>query len=359
MPSAPIGSTPPIAPASDGIRTGLPRPNRKILIIGALVVALGVGGGIAYEVLKPTPATPASTVQQYFDDLGKGDTVAALALVADLDQVSGQASTALLVPQALSSASTRPADVHVGKTITLSASAEASAYAVRVSYKVGDTDMTTDFQVVKAPSGAKAPYLLLDPFFGLEIGDSGGRAVQVNGVSVDVSQTSTFYAFPGAYTATAQGNALLASDRAVGDITPEENYTAVTDTIAFPTPQLAPGAQDAVDAQVKQQLDTCAQSTDPYPNDCPFNLFSVYIDGSVSSVQWSISSYPTIAVDVETTPTSDVQARISDPGSDGVAHYVATYTDYYGATQTTTGDVPFSVDGTATASGSEIILTLD
>lgn len=345
---------PPAAPSIGGARTGF-RQRRSMLIIGVLVVALGVGGGIAYEVLKPTPATPASVVQQYFDDLGKDDTASALTLVADWDQLSSQGPPTLLVPQALSSASARPADVQVGETTTLSGIGGAPDYSVRVSYKVGGADMTTDFAVVRAPSGAKSPYLLQVPFFDLEIGDSGGRSVTINGISVDLSNSSSFAAFPGAYSATAQGNALLASDTETGVVTPGSD--SMTDNVTFAAPQLASGAQDAVQAQVKQQLDTCAQSTDPDPSGCPFNLDTVYIDGDVTSVQWSITSYPNVSVDVESTPTADTQATISDPAEDGLAHYVATYTDFTGATQTTSGDVSFGVDGSATASGSDITIT--
>jgi hypothetical protein len=119
------------------------------------------------------------------------------------------------------------------------------------------------------------------------------------------------------------------------------------------------GAQDAIQAQVKQQLYTCAQSTDPYPVGCPFDLFNVYIDGSISSVQWSISNYPNITITADSTPTPDEQATFSDPGMDGVAHYVATYTDYNGDTQTTSGDVSFGVEGSVKASGSDITVTFD
>jgi hypothetical protein len=349
----PAGSyLPPVALPVGDARAGF-RQRRSVLIIGALVVALGVGGGVAYEALKPAPATPASVVQQYFDDLGRDDTASALTLVANWDQLSSQGPTTLLVPQALSSASARPRDVRVGGTTTLPGIGGAPDYSVRVAYKVGSTDMATDFALVKAPSGAKSPYLLQVPFFDLELGDPGGRAVTVNGISVDLSETSSFAAFPGVYSATAQGSALLASDTDTGVIAP----SAVTDNVTFAAPQLAPGAQDAVQAQVKQQLDTCAQSTDADPSGCPFNLDTVYIDGDVTSVQWSITAYPTVTVDAESTPTADTQATISDPGEDGVAHYDATYVDYTGTTQTTSGDVSFGVNGSATASGSDISIT--
>ncbi len=352
-----IAAPPPTPTVTMPARTRSRRPRRRTLVIGVLVVALGVGGGIAYEVLKPAPTTPASVVQQYFDDLGKGDTAAALTLVSDASQLSSQASTTLLVPQALSSASTRPTDVQVGTTNTLTGfpGVSAAGYSVRVTYKLGGTSMTANFPVLKAPSGAKSPYLLEAPFFDLEVGDPGGRAVTVNGITVDVSQASTYLAFPGAYTATAQGNALLASDTATGTVTSGAAF-AGTDTINFAPPQLASGAQDAIQAQIKQQIDTCAQSTDPYPSGCPFDLYSVYIDGSVSSVQWSITNYPTVTV----TPAAQIspaeQADFSDSAHDGVAHYDVTYTDYFGATQTTSGDVSFGVNGTAAVSGSGITL---
>src|SRR5262249_55466806 len=159
--SYPTVSYPPLAVLPvDGGRAGIgPRPRRSLLIIiGVLVVALGVGGGIAYEVLKSAPATPASVVQQYFDDLSRDDTASALTLVANWGQLSSQGPTTLLAPQALSSPSARPTDVRVGNTTTLSGVGGAPGYSVRVTYNVGGTDMTTDFALAKAPSGAKSPY---------------------------------------------------------------------------------------------------------------------------------------------------------------------------------------------------------
>lgn len=359
MPTASAGYPAGLYPPPPALRAGgaqvvgRGRARRSALIVGALVVALGVGGGIAYEVIGASPATPVSVVQQYFDDLGRDDTASALTLVSNWDQLSSQGPTTLLVPQALSSASARPADVQVGSTTTLSSVGGSPDYSVRVTYKVGGTDMTTDFALVKAPSGAKSPFLLQVPFFDLELGDPGGRAVTVNGITVDLSATSSFAAFPGVYSATAQGNALLASDTETGVITPG----ATTDDVTFAAPQLASGAQDAVQAQVKQQLDTCAQSSDADPSGCPFYLDTASIAGNITSVQWSITTYPTVTVDAESAPTADTQATISDPSDDGVAHYDATYTDYTGATQTTSGDVSFGVNGSATASGSDISIT--
>lgn len=357
MPAMP--TTPAMPTAPPPVRTGFRRPRGRTVLVVALVIVLGVGGGIAYEVLKPAPATAASVVQQYFDDLSKGDTASALALVSGADQLSSQASTALLVPQALASNSARPTDVQVGSTTTLPGLALASVYTVKVSYKVGGTSMTTDFPVLKAPAGAKSPYVLQAPFFDLEVGDPGGRAVTINGVSVDLTQTSRFFAFPGVYTATAQGSALLASDTENGTLSSSTFASTATANITFGTPQLAPGAQDAIQAQVKQQMDTCAQSTDSNPSGCPFNLYSVYIDGSVSSVQWSITNYPTVTVTAASQISASEQADFSDSANDSLAHYVVTYTDYTGATQTTDGDVPFSVSGTAAVSGSGITLNFD
>lgn len=348
--------TPPTTMEAPQARAGSRLPRGRTLVIGALVIVLGVGGGIAYEVLKPAPTTPASVVQQYFDDLGKGDAASALALVSGAGQLSSQASTALLVPQALSSAASRPTDVQVGSTTTLPELGQGSISAVKVSYKIGGTSTTTSFPVLKAPAGSKSPYLLEAPFFDLEVGDPGGRAVTINGISVDLSQTSSFYAFPGVYTATAQSNALLAGDTQTGTLSSSTLSSAATEDITFGAPQLASGAQDAIQAQVKQQMDTCAQSTDPYPNGCPFNLYAVYIDGSISSVQWSITNYPNVTVTAASQISADEQADFTDSADDGLAHYVATYTDYSGETQTASGDVPFSVSGTAAVSGSGITL---
>src|SRR5215475_5631531 len=59
-------------------------------------LAIGVSAGVvvlsiaAYLVLRPTPPSPAGTVRDYFADLGRGDTAAALALV---DNAGGGFST--------------------------------------------------------------------------------------------------------------------------------------------------------------------------------------------------------------------------------------------------------------------------
>jgi hypothetical protein len=230
--------------------------SRRVILAGAALATFAAGGGIGYAVLKPSPPTPASTVQQYFDDLAGDDTAAALALVDGSDQVEGTTSMSLLSSRALASAASRPSDVRVGHTTTeFGQGSPASMYSVQVSYKIGGTIVSTAVDVVSAPAGSKSAYLLRAPFISLQIGDSGGRRVTVNGTALNVDDNSLFYAFPGAYTATAQPNALLAGDSESARLASDPFTGASQATIDFPAPRLAPGAQDAVKAQVKRQID--------------------------------------------------------------------------------------------------------
>lgn len=327
------------------------------MVLGvALAVVIG-GGAIAYNVFKPATAT--STVQQYFADLAHGDTLAALKLV-DGEFRDSEADYPFLVPKALSDEHTRPSDLRVLHTESTTGFNGQTVEIVQVSYRIRGNAVTQAIAVRKTQDGDPA-YLLHEPFLQLSVTSLAGRRLTVNGITANVgaenvdSEDGT-YVFPGAYTATAQGDALIAGATQAAVVRSGDFGDMPVAGIDFGTPTLAQGAQQAVEAKVRQQIDTCAQSTNAEPSDCPF---SVFIFAQDVSVQWSITNYPTISVALSSDPSADQQVDIGTDTDDGVAHYVANYTDdFTGKKQTEAGDQNFGVQGTATASGSEITVSI-
>ena len=335
------------------------KPRRKTIIAVCGVVVLAAGGLTAYEVLKPAPPSAESTVQQYFADLSNDDTTAALALVdkgtlseslGGGDQTFGQLRSAAV----LRAANTRPTDVTVGSTVHGASFAGQSINAVQVSYKAGGQSLSQTIDVVSAPSGSASPFLLENPFLYLDVQNGTGQAVSVNGVQAGTGEVQALV-FPGAYTATLSGTALLAGATQAATPGSSGSIEGTTLTVAFPAPALAPGAQNAIQAQIKSTLDACAQSTSTSPPNCPF---SVYPNGSNDSVQWTITTYPSPTIAPAANPSGDDQVDISDQNQDGVVQYTDTYTDFDGTQQTATGQIQFGVSGYATADGSNITVTL-
>ncbi|MFI0410779.1 hypothetical protein [Actinomadura sp. 3N508] len=318
----------------------------------AIVPIMLVGCAFAaYTVLKPPTAE--STVEQYFDELSDGDTAAALELVSDASEYSPE-SNPLLVPKVLSEADSRPRNLRILGT-DLFTGAERKVTSVRVSYEIRGATVTQAILATRGTDGDPA-YVLYEPFLRLGVTSLAGRQLTVNGVATPLGAEDYTYVFPGAYTAGAQGTPLIAGATANATVRSggiEEQAVAIVD---FGTPTLAPGAQEAVQTMVKQQIDTCAQSTSSQPPNCPF---STYLFGSDESVKWTITAYPTVTVALSSYPSEEQQAVISSESYDGVAHYVAKVTDLFGGgTETQTGDVRFGVQGSATATGGQITVSI-
>jgi hypothetical protein len=334
-----------------GSKVRRPSP-RSVIVLGAVLALLIGGGVVAFTVFRPPTAT--STVRQYFDELADGDTTAALKLVADPADYSPQ-DQPFLVPRALSDAHARPRDLRILRTDSTTAVTGEPFETVHVSYRIRQETVGQVIVVTKTQDG-DAPYLLEEPFLQLGVSSLAGRQLTVNGIAAPTDEVDDAFVFPGAYTATAQGNALIAGATQAAVVQPGESADRPVAAIDLGTPTLAPGAEEAVQTKVKEQIDACAQSTSSEPSGCPF---SVFLFGSDASVKWSITAYPSVTVALSSDPTADEPVTISADADDGVAHYVATYTDEFtGDTQTETGDQSFSVEGTATASGGGITVSI-
>ena len=356
-PAAPYPATAPLPPVATlaGPRldtpaagAAIPRPSRRAVLIAGVVVLALIGGGIAYLVLKPAPPSGTASVQRYFDALAADDPGAALKLVADAGRYGGQGFP-LLDAKALAAKENRPTGLRIVHSAPVTDFARGKVDSVQVSYRLGSA--TVDQTILAGQPSTGGPYLLQNPFLHLGMDASGGRPVSVNGIDVGTGGLDT-YAFPAVYTATAAGTALLTGDTRTAAVQSGPDGQPVT-AISFGTPALASGAQDAIQAQVKQAIDTCAQSTSATPDNCPF---STYVGGDNVSVHWKVVSYPNVTITVAPFPSGDAQVSID--ANDGMVHYDATYTDYTGATQTDSGDQDFGIHGTASANGTAITVSL-
>lgn len=324
-------------------------------------VAVGAGlavvlvGAVACFVLWPGPATPSSTVEDYFAYLSKNQVDKALDLV--YSEGEDWDTDPLLTSQALAEEDNRPTNLKVTATEAGVSYEDLKSYEVDVTYEVGEATVSQAFSVIEY-SGDETEYRIYAPFLYLDINDSSSRSITVNGISLADDQLDSLCVFPGLYTATAAGNVLLAEDKQQATIDDSAFGGSLYATIEFSQAALAEGAEEAVREQVKEKIDTCAESTESWPDDCPFYLYSWYSD---SSVVWSITAYPTYTVSVADSEwlLSSGPVVISGSDDDGIAHYTETYTDYSGAVQTETEDVEFSVNGYASISGQDIVVSID
>lgn len=346
-PVAPVGprlTTPPASLA----RGALPRPSRRALLILGVVLALLLGGGVAYAVLKPPGPSGEVSVERYFEALGEGDTTAALALVVDSSRYAPE-DYPLLDRKVLADEDNRPSDVRILESRRVDDYGGVTFDQVRVSYRIGDQPVE-QWIVAGQPVGDE-DYLLEQPFMRLSVDSPGGRQLAVNGVAFDDDTLDT-YVFPGLYTVTAEQNALLTGESKPARLSVDRSGEPAL-AVEFAPPALAPGAREAVEAQVRQRLDTCAQDTTGDPDGCPFSIF-VFADDV--SVRWTITSYPTIDIEVGRSIFGGGQATID--GSGGVVHYEATYTNFAGERQTESGDESFFVNGTVSVEGSSLTVSI-
>jgi hypothetical protein len=339
--------TAPAAPA--GGRGQAWRPSRRALIALAAVVVVAVAGGAVLTVLRLTAPTPSSTVEDYFAALADGDADRALTLVADRAQYD-TATYPLLTGAALADEADRPREVSVADEQPLGSDDGLAYRGVRVSYRAGSAAVTQTVVVVELDDR----FQLQSPFVPVLVSGASGRPVSVNGVALGDRDVDTV-AFPGAYSATAQGNALWAEATVTG-VPQDAGYGDPAVTIAFEPPALAPDAEDAIRAEVRSALETCAASTQAAPRGCPFALYSFW--SQPTSVKWTITVFPTVTVSAGGALFGGATAQITSERSGSVS-YQATYTDVGGAERTESGDQEFQVQGTARADGSGIAVSLN
>lgn len=334
------------------------RPSRKALMITGAVLVLLIGGTIAYQVFKPAPPSPEATVRKYFSDLAAGDTVGALKLV-DPAEPALTGSNPLLTARALAQPADRPTALTV---VSVDKSYGGDTGYIKVTYDLGTTVVSQTLTASKS-QGSDTGYLLHDPFISLAVSDQGGLAVQVNGIDLAVGDQDGYdrnlTVFPGVYHASTAGSILLRPETSDARIINAHGGSDPELGVDFAPPTLAPTAQAAVAAQVKQQIDTCAAATtaNEATNNCPFSTDSLFLDGAVTSIQWTVTAYPQVQLSVASYPSATDQVEVGDQNQDGSVHYVAQYTDYSGATQTATGDQSFGFTGTAAVSGGQVQVT--
>lgn len=335
------------------VRHGEFRLSGRAKLIAGMVAGVVIVGFVAYLMLN-RPATPGSVVSDYFAALANGDTAEALKLV-DQGSIGSTSEDPLLVPGVLSQAADRPTDLKVLSVDPAVAGDPSGFQAVHVSYQIAGGTVTQTVTAVKGTDG----YLLRSPFISLFVSSSAGRTVSVNGVSVPTGGLNGIAAFPARYQAKADASAVLAGQTAPATVTsastPDQPAFGIDLTTSL---ALAPGASDAIQQQIHRVIDQCAAQTADSSITCPFNQNNLYVGGALQSVQWSITTYPTVTITVAANPSDTEQADFSATANDGSAHYTATYTDYTGATQTSSGDVPFGMNGAAAANGNQITLTL-
>jgi hypothetical protein len=318
-----------------------PRLSRKgWLAIGASagVVVLVVA---AYLVFRPTPPSPAGTVRDYFADLGRGDTAAALALVDTGGGSLSPAAAPLLVPAALAGAANRPTGATVTSSRIVSDQGGRKFTAVAVTYKVGG-HLVGQTLVVAATGDKKVPYRLEQPFLYLTVEAPGGLAAKVNGIAADADTLARGTpAFPGAYQATTTGNGLFAGATQAATYRTVSN--GVVADIQFGQPALAPDAPQTVQAAAQRLLDTnCLnQPADSYGYQCPMRAPYESYDQTTT---WKITTYPQVELSSASPGQSGVRFTT---GTRGSATYTITYTDFSGTTHTDSGTVPIDISGYA------------
>ena len=318
-------------------------PSRRTWIIIGAVAAVVVAGSVAFVTLRPAPPSASGAVTEYFADLAKGETADALKLVDGYPGEIAPDQTPMLVPAALSTAASRPSDATIG-VVKHNPEGDDSRYTtVAVSYKVGGHPVTQEIGV-KATGDKTVPFALATPFVDLVVTPPAGLSASVNGIALDSDATSSGTpAFPGAYTATTDGNALL------GSSTQSAEYQAGDDggvmaQIEFGAPPLAATAQATVQQNVNQYLDSyCVNPSDPYSGQCPLVAPGQSYN---TTTTWTIVSYPTVSVTPTDSDDSQYQAQFSTT-TNGSAKYSVSYTDFDGTTHTSTGTADIDLSGQA------------
>jgi hypothetical protein len=329
----------------------LPRPSRRALLVIGLVVVVLVASGVGYAVLKPPGPSGATTVRGYFDDLARGDTQAALERVASDVYRSGPNAYPMLIARALADPANRPTDLEVLGSEPI-ASEGVALESVRISYKVGGQTVSQTMIAGQVTSRGE-DYYLERPFLSLSVSSAGGRRIMVNGIVVDSNTVTGTVVFPGRYTAVAEGNALVTGETKAATI--ESGRTGGPAVlVAMASPALAPGALETIRGEVKRFIDGCAESTSVRSSGCPFSLYTYY--GSDESVTWKVVSYPSVAVNASQYREGRVPVRSETYGE---VQYTVTYTDFTGAPRADSGELRYRVEGTATAAGSTINVSLD
>ncbi|MEV6342853.1 hypothetical protein [Actinoplanes sp. NPDC051851] len=300
----------------------------------ALVIAVA-----AFVVFGPEAPSPGGTVRDYFDDLAKGDTAAALALV----DTGGELDDApLLVPEALAAEANRPGDLSVTSEEPYAAESYSGSdeyTVVTTRYTLGGQTVEQRFTVHETEDG-DVPYLLEQPFLYLTVALPGGMDVAVNGITVDSATAARGTpVFPAVYAATTSGNVLFAG--ATRAAAYEFSGQAGRADIDLSQPEIAAGAQGAVQTAVETYLDTNCVNPAAYSYGCPLRAPSSWWSQTTT---WAITAYPQIGLEQAEAGATRLQFAT---GTSGSADYTTTYTEFGGVAKKETGTVPVDITGSA------------
>ncbi|GIF04720.1 hypothetical protein [Actinoplanes siamensis] len=349
-PPAPPASAPPATGPSLSLGPPAPVVPRRGLVLIALMVigVLLMSGGIVTAVLRVSADSPRAAAERYFGALAAGDATRALGQVASAGQFD-RANYPLLSKTALGERRYRPRDVRLGDDTAAGSQFGTEARRVRISYRAGDRTVDQDVVAVKEGSA----WRLRLPFVLLGVVGQRGRQVTVNGVALGAAARATA-AFPGMYEAVAAGNTLLAESRATA-VAQAGGVVGLVAPLQFGVPELAAGAEQDIQRQVRTALDKCATSRQAEPAGCPFGL---NVPGTKVTVWWSITTYPQVSVRTDSVMWfSGAAVQVVDDGA-GRVHWNATYTDQAGTAKSQSGDSAFRINGNAQATPTGIQVSL-
>ncbi|MFI5896444.1 hypothetical protein ACIA5D_40730 [Actinoplanes sp. NPDC051513] len=320
---------------------------RAFVISAVVLAAVGVATIVIAATGSPgatgsrevaAPPGPENAVRGFFDALAAGDARAALAYVEPVPGFD-LAADPLLTDAALGP-ERRPAAVQVS-----AARQTSGAALVDVTYQARGTTVRQTVGV----AGGSGSYRLRDALIGLSVSGVQGRPVTVNGVELGKEDLSTGV-FPGSYEVAVDGNALFDGQSFI--VVPEVVMGGVAAGVSFSVPDLTGNAAAKIQAQVRRDLDACTTGSSAKPAGCPFRLD---VPGTKARVKWSIATYPSVTPKV----TEVLGGLVVSLSGDGVAHWTADFVDRSGAARHGSGDLRFSVAGSAkpVGSGFEVSLT--
>lgn len=335
-----------LAAAADRVRGGArpqarqldvsPGRDRFLALGGASLVVLALAATVGYQVVQDNVYGPNVVVGQYFTAVASRDVPAALQFLDA--STSKNLDKSLLTSAAMSKG---PSNVSIGSTTV---TGDQATVIVNETLDGTPTQATFTLNREGSAGGIFDTWRLDSPFTQLTISTDNAAAsssLTVNGVAVAVS-ADAHPVFPGVYTVAQPKVGLYqASDTQVTS-TGEGAQTATLSDV------LDPSVQQAADQAVRAMLDTCASSTYPSPTGCPFSYDNSATFDTPTSVQWTITSYPTVSVDVASDGTLSLTTT-----SEGTAHITALSTDYAGTVTPVSQDATITISGTLNWDGGD------
>ena len=333
-----------LAAAADRVRTGArpqarqldvsPGRDRLLALGGASLVAVVLAGTVGYQVVQDNVYGPNVVVGQYFSAVASHDVPGALQLLDA--STSKNLDKSLLTTVAMSKV---PSNVSVGSTTV---TGDRAVVMVNETLDGAPTQASFTLNREGSAGGIFDAWRLDAPFTQLTISTNNAAAsssLTVNGVAVSADVHPVF---PGVYTVAQPQVGLYQASNTQVTSTGEGTQTATLSNL------LDPSVQQAADLAVRAMLDTCATSTDPTPTSCPFSYDNSATFNTPTSVQWTITSYPTVSVDVASDGTLSLTTT-----SAGTAHISALSTDYAGTVTPVSQDPTITLSGTLNWNGGD------